>query len=610
MRTTVTDREDNQTAYFFDAAGHTTSMTRHTRGLRASDPPSYTSTMRYNAHGELLEQVLPRGNSVSYVYDDQNPDRLAQKNLLEERRKSGTAGTGADLVTTYTYEPRFQLIKTITPPRGNDPTEGPPARFQSTFFYDYEEAPELLGTDLNGDGTTSQNCGNLVKAVFPSTAIPDFNGLPAGTNAVVMKYTYDENGLLRTQTLPTGTRNRIDYFTNTGLPNDPNSREGYASALVRDVDGAAATTTFERDARGNITAATDPRGNKTVFEYSPSNRVLSTAAPAPLNYERTVSYDGNDDPVELTLQNGGGSPEGAPPIIRSRFTYTMGRKIASAEQTITSTHSATVRFEYDRSDRLVRHTSAMGKKTEFAYDERDLTLSNTQGAGTPQAATARYSYNPNGLLEESIDPRGSSSRLSYDPFDRVVEASDPEGAVIRVSRNAAGLPTRSRIFDTSARGGGLLKEVIRQYDELGQLAFVQQPIFGPGVASSQARMAVQRDAGGRVVRSLNPNQHETRVEYDGLDRTTRIRDAIGNEIQFAYDPAGNVIEQLTRSLDPVRSTFEEYRVVSVYDELNRVVSTVNNAGFGRRITYDSRSNMVHRSDANGLVSGTGNGTGN
>lgn len=614
-RTVLTDREQNQTVFEFDSAGHVTTQTQRTRGLRASDPPGYTTTTRYNAHGEFAERVFPRGNSIQYIYDDQNVDRLAQQNLLQTRQRAGALGTQPDLVTRYTYEPRFQRVKTIVSPRGSDPAEGPPTRFLTTFFYDYEEGA-ALGADLNGDGVTTQNAGNLVKAVYPSTSNVDFAGQTTSLNVVTMTYTYDDHGLLLSQVLPTGTKNRIDYFPPTGLPNDTESREGYPQRLVRDVNGVAATTTFERDQRGNILAVIDPNGHRSIIEYSPSDRVVRTVASAPFNYERTVSYDANDDPIRISVQNVRGTisgqnvPDADLPIINTTLTYTPGRTVASVEQTVTSTHTTKVTLTYDKNDRLTRITSPLGNKTDIAYDERGMPLSRTRGAGTAEASSEFFSYDANGLLEQRIDPRGAISRFAHDPFDRLISSVDPEGATVQLSRNAAGAITQQRAFDTSTRGGSLLKELNNQFDELGQVLRTVRPIFGPGIPTSQAVTLLQRDAGGRLTRVLNPNQHETRLEYDGLDRVTRHVDALNNDIRMEYDHAGNVTSKTTRSFNPATSAFETFRTAALYDELNRAVLTVDNIGRMRRVAYDSRSHVVATADANGPVTLQGNDPGN
>jgi len=80
-------------------------------------------------------------------------------------------------VTTYTYEPRFQQLKSMVGPRGHDPGHGPPSRYRTSLFYDYEEGSDFEGQDLNGDGKTDQASGNLVKIQVSGHDGREFRGI-------------------------------------------------------------------------------------------------------------------------------------------------------------------------------------------------------------------------------------------------------------------------------------------------------------------------------------------------------------------------------------------------------------------------------------------------
>lgn len=55
----------------------------------------------------------------TYSVQNANPDPLAQGNLLKVTRTDETLGDLADIVTGYTYEPRFQFVKTVKNPAVN-----------------------------------------------------------------------------------------------------------------------------------------------------------------------------------------------------------------------------------------------------------------------------------------------------------------------------------------------------------------------------------------------------------------------------------------------------------------------------------------------------------
>ena len=155
----------------------------------------------------------PRGNRVEYTYDTGNPDRFQQGNLLQTLPPARRPGRRPDqLRTTYTYEPIYNQVRTMTEARGNDPAYVPqnggansPARYTTTYTYDYQEGtnfaalgnelgitpaqaaarlaaagvPMGLG-DVNGDGITSQ----IQRQRGPPPA-PTVNLLPGSNQATV-----------------------------------------------------------------------------------------------------------------------------------------------------------------------------------------------------------------------------------------------------------------------------------------------------------------------------------------------------------------------------------------------------------------------------------------
>ncbi len=109
MTTQQVDRNGNQTQYDFNRLGYPLAVRQYTRGLRPADPPVFVTTMHYNADGRLAQTTLPAGNLIQYAYDEGNPDRFQQGNLLQETRlpDASRGGDQAFLTTTYTYEPLF-----------------------------------------------------------------------------------------------------------------------------------------------------------------------------------------------------------------------------------------------------------------------------------------------------------------------------------------------------------------------------------------------------------------------------------------------------------------------------------------------------------------------
>lgn len=154
LKTTVTERNGNVLESFFNELNHQIAHRRLTRGLRAGEPTFYEGTATYDADGQLLRQTFPEGNAIELVYGQ--GARAAQQNLIELRQVADVdRGGGDDLVTTWSYEPLFQQVASVTDPRGNATGFVPPIgaadadRYTTRFLYDYQEGGRCrFGSDV------------------------------------------------------------------------------------------------------------------------------------------------------------------------------------------------------------------------------------------------------------------------------------------------------------------------------------------------------------------------------------------------------------------------------------------------------------------------------
>src|SRR5207248_4868583 len=87
----------------------------------------------------------------------------------------------------------------------------------------------------------------------------------------------------------------------------------------------------------------------------------------------------------------------------------------------------TERADRDAGGRVTRHVQPEGGITEYVHDERDLLIARTRGAGTPDAATERFTWTPDGSLRSRTDARGDTTTWSYDGYGRCTGAVDAAG---------------------------------------------------------------------------------------------------------------------------------------------------------------------------------------
>jgi YD repeat-containing protein len=121
----VTNGNGFRVERIFDGNGQMTERRDYTAGLRPGDPAYYSTKYAYTTNNQQQAKIIyPAGNVQQSSYDSYG-------NLIQVRLKAGnTNDSSQDIATTYTYEPRFNSIKTLTDPNGN----------VTTYVYDYENS--------------------------------------------------------------------------------------------------------------------------------------------------------------------------------------------------------------------------------------------------------------------------------------------------------------------------------------------------------------------------------------------------------------------------------------------------------------------------------------
>jgi len=267
---------------------------------------------------------------VIYSYDSGSPNRLQQGNLVSIRElPDGDRGGDQSLIqTNYTYEPIYNQIRSITEPRGNDPSYSPPngglsspERYTTTYYFDYQEGDstdelaiqlglsesevrELLGDmpinlgDLNGDGLTSLFSGNVIQIEHPAVELLEGHNqvvIEGSSDQPVVEYfSYNEVGQLVQEVDAEGNVTAYEYHRENDpdgdllnpTPGVSSSPFGYLAAVVRDTTSspernsntnptpAAIRTEYLYDPVGNIVSERDGRGVVTEYHVNQLNQIV------------------------------------------------------------------------------------------------------------------------------------------------------------------------------------------------------------------------------------------------------------------------------------------------------------------------------------------------
>ncbi|MCI0633851.1 MAG: DUF6531 domain-containing protein, partial [Actinobacteria bacterium] len=521
-KATITERNGNQLEYFVNERKHHILTRVLTRGLRPDEPEYFETRSEYDADGQLVRRILPEGNEVRYAYG--SGARSAEKNVIEERRIADPdRGGGEDLVTTYVYEPIHNQLAAHTDPRGNasgfEPPlgEASPARYSTRWFFDYQEgdaqsvlalaaargvdldpdgpgpitaldvaASLALDEDLNGDGRTDQQAGNVVRREEPAVLLPEDSNEAARfgstTQLIVHETQWNDRGQPVAGIDAEGNLTTFEYYPEIDPDGDGTPVFSLFMPLTAaDASGWLRTTTvdagdtYRRTARtpplalteglrydrvGNVVATTNARGVSTEIEFNAANeavRILRgadvTAAVSggqlregteALRLETRLRYDHNGRRIREEEENRHQTTPGVGPFVERTWDFDLLGNVVRVTIEAAADTILEWGYEYDASELLVRMTAPEGDSTTREYDERNFLFRDTRGAGSAEAATRRFDYDGNGnriRAHDAADSDGDgeveATGFTFDGFDRLIGIEDALGNEERRSYDPA-----------------------------------------------------------------------------------------------------------------------------------------------------------------------------
>ena len=359
--------------------------------------------------------------------------------------------------------------------------------------------------------------------------------------------------------------------------------------LIKEIDRNGYVTTLAYTG-GNLTTVTDPAGRKLTFTYGSNGKVATVTDPA----KRTVtySYDSAGDLTAVKDVRGG----------TWGFSYDTGHRML----TMTDPRSGVATLAYDTGGRVTSWTDPMKRATSYSYTDNgggsqtttetdargDVTTWNYKnleltsvihGAGTPQAATTSYTYDPTTLGLASItDPNGHTTTKTYDARGNLLSATDPLGRTTSYTYNIFNEP----LTVTDSLG----VTTTNTYDTHGNLLTTATPI-GTQTATTTYTYG---DAAhpGDVTAMTNPDGNTWAYAYNKYGDRTSITDPLGHKSSYAY----NVIGERTSETTPLG-----HKTSYTYDTFGNPKTVTNPLGDKASYAYDANLNLIKTTDANGNV---------
>jgi RHS repeat-associated protein len=416
-------------------------------------------------------------------------------------------------------------------------------------------------------------------------------------------YTYDPTSGLLTQVneglgstyavVSAASRGLGTYFAGTNLSATLTDALGHTTTDVLDSSGRllaesladGSTSSFLRDANGQVTQAVDPLHRPTIYTYHYGA------------YDNTLKA-GNGDLMQVTYADGS----------FDAFQY------ESTFHEVTQTKNALGEIETNTYDPatgdLLTHTDAMGNTTTNTWSNGLLVKVVTPaGTSTTTYDSARrpkvtydntgaptfYSYDVTGALSSTTDALGHVTKTAFNNRRMLVKTTDPSQGVTTETYTAAGFLSG----ETNPRGFTMSIG----YDQRGLITSTTD--FAGNSTNNQF------DVAERLTQTTDARGSATQLGYDVDNRVTSVTDALGHVSGTTYDAASEVIGT-TDALG--RSTSSKYDVLggllsttdamgrttySVYDLAGNEIRTIDGRGIATKTFYDADNRPVRTVDGNG-----------
>ncbi len=579
--TRLIDRRNHAWEYRHDDDGHPT-LIRQVVGGQDRD-----TVFTYNPDGEVVGQTLPSGRAARMTYEQGAADPRDRGNLLEL-----STGPAEDTrITRYTYT-RGQQVRSIVPPRGNDPVYLPPTpgpmgaeRYRTTVQYEVDELEETLGVDLDGDGTMLDRDLNGDGRMGPARNLPivinrparfDFGGASQPTREVLR---YDDDGLLVEQMSAGGTLTTYAYGSGDqrGLLLGEVIDAGTGVNPVSGISRANRTRQYTYDGERRLVSSTS--GGRTIlYTYDERGLVATIGDQEGATPEVRQRYDANGRLVlrEVDRPGPGGALDASFPVRRERLVYDdLGLVVREELEVAPGVFETTVTTRDVAGNALlapVREGAVLD--VTYGADGEPLELRSASGA-----AVGQFQFDADGRMVELGGDDGRARRWTYDAHGQVASQVREDGVRIATDYDPDGNAIR---IELTGAAGSAIERRFTAYDELGRPIEERRDLFDTATGlplppgSMIERFHYDQDGNASTMDRDGTSSH---LVFDGAGRMAESLDPSGNATSWRYDVNSNLVMSRTVSIDPeAPGGTRTEEVDHVYDAQARLLSSTDEAG--------------------------------
>ena len=544
QETTYTDSKGFVTNYYWDASGDVLKQIVHTAGIHTGAPSTYETDYTYDSLFRKTKETYPNGNSTSWTYDSYNNVLTVTAAMASGSVVNSSEGTQVlSATTTYTYEPRFNQVASVTDPNGK----------VTTYGY----------------GTASSNPpGNLLSITYPTTS--------AGT--ATESFTYNSLGQILTHTTADGAVAQNTY----------NASTGYLTQTVGDYGTGKlnATTQLTYDSYGHVATIKDANSHTSTIITNALDQV--TEVDGASSEVEQKAYDANGNLLTDKKQAPSSQWEEMQNI------YNAYQQVTAVRQYTSATAYLETDYAYDANGNRTTVTDPLGHTTTTAYDERNKAYQVTD----PLSHTVKYDFDGNGNTNKLTDELSHITTYAFDGLDRLEQKTFPDSSYQTWKFDAVGNVTGLRttagntITQTYDTRNCMLTQVYgtstitNTYDLMNRLHTATE---------GGAALTYAYDHLGRNTSFTDQAGHTSTYSYDLVGNRTSTAYPTGVTVNRAHDASNRVTTlkdggsttQATYSYDildrPTSLALANSTTVTyTFDLVNRLTNVQNTLASGNR----------------------------
>ena len=582
-----------------DPRGHIRRVTFDTNGRSLTDTSAFGTLQQQSVSVEreagtnfVRAMVDPLGRRSEFSYDSLGGVISAIQ----------FAGTSSSATTTFTYDPAFHQLATVTDAldhtttynydsSGNLRSTVNALDDETTFTYDSKGRVTSWTDPLQHRTQFIYDRGDLSKVIDPlNRTFSRFTDAVGRTIQIAdasgnrTRFEYDPLNQIKKIIEHSGSVSEITYDGNGNVLTVEDARNQTTSFTYDNMDrlisytdslqGSTSTETFEYDVNGNPIRSVDRRGKVTTTAYDALDRptFIGFGVTAGPSYESTINY--TYDLYDRVTQ------------VVDSISGTIGIVFDDLARTATETSpQGAVGFTYDKVGRLIAESVTGQAAISYSYNDANRLVSIAQGL-----ASVGFGYDDAGRRVTLTLPNGTVTEYGYDEAYQLTSLTYRNGSTtigdITYSYDRSG--RRKSVGGSLARSGLPQPLSVANYDaanRLTQHGAATLSYDANGNLTNDGTNTYTWDARNQLVGisgAVNAN-----FQYDPFGR--RVRSTInGTTTDYLYDGANVVQEQiggtpsanmLTGGVDEIFSRMESAGTQSVLaDGLGSTLALLNSAG--------------------------------